>query len=80
MRRPERGASAGAVNEQNRNKREKSLIKTELTEIKGIGSETAQSLLSKLKSVNNIKKASLSELEKIIGNAKAKIVYTYFHS
>jgi excinuclease ABC subunit C len=63
-----------------RSKREKSLIKTELTEIKGIGSSTAQSLLSELKSVNNIKTSSLSELESIIGNAKAKIVYAYFHS
>lgn len=61
-----------------RSKREKAIRKTELTEIKGIGGETAQKLLLKFRSVINIKNASKDELEAVVGKAKAEILIKYF--
>lgn len=63
-----------------RNKRSRETFKTELNEIKGISSKTSETLLLELKSVKNIKEASLDELEKIIGKSKAQLVYNYFHT
>lgn len=62
-----------------RNKRSKGLIKTELSEIKGIGDSTVQSLLSTFRSVKRIKEAKLEELSATIGISKAKIVFDHFH-
>jgi len=62
-----------------RNKRSKGVIKTELNEIKGIGEATAQSLLKEFKSVKRIKELTIAELASSIGNAKAKVVFDYFH-
>ena len=61
-----------------RKKREKGTIKSVLTEIDGIGYSTSQKLLQKFRSVKNIKKVSIEELQKVIGKSKAKIVYEYF--
>ena len=61
-----------------RNKRSRETFKTELNEIKGISDKTAEKLLVELKSVKYIKEASLEDLEKIIGQAKAKLVFEYF--
>jgi excinuclease ABC subunit C len=62
-----------------RKKREKATLKTELTSIPGIGEETAKKLLTDFKSVGKIRKLNLPDLEKSVGQAKAKIVYTYFN-
>ncbi len=62
-----------------RNKRSKGTIKTELEEIKGIGKSIANMLLSHFKSVDNVKQASIIELENVIGKAKAKIIFEHFH-
>ena len=62
-----------------RKKREKGTIKTTLTEIEGIGSNYAQKLLSKFKSVKKIKAASLEELQEVIGKNKGKMVFDFFH-
>lgn len=62
-----------------RNRRDKGTLKSELTEIKGIGTEMAKSLLSHFKSIKKIKEASEESLAAVIGPAKAKIVYAYFH-
>lgn len=62
-----------------RNKRSKAAIKSELSEIESIGYKTAQQLLWKFKSVANIKKASLQELEQVISKKRAKVVYDYFN-
>ncbi len=61
-----------------RNKRSRETFKTELSEIKGISDKTAQKLLTELKSVKEIKEATLAQLTNIIGQAKAKLVYDYF--
>lgn len=62
-----------------RNQRSKSAIVSELLQIEGIGPKTQQDLMKAFKTINKIKETDLSELEKIIGKAKAKIVWEYFH-
>jgi len=61
-----------------RKKREKGTIKTELTEIPGISEKTAEKLLREFKSVKAVKEASLEEIGKITGPAKAKIILEFF--
>jgi excinuclease ABC subunit C len=62
-----------------RKKREKATLKTELTTIPGIGEETAKKLLTDFKSIGKIRKLALEELEKSVGQAKAKVVFEYFN-
>ena len=62
-----------------RNKRSKAAINSALEEIDGIGEKTALELLKNFKSVKRIKEASLEELAKIVGSAKAKKIYINFH-
>ena len=61
-----------------RNRRSKGVVKTELSDIKGIGEKTAEELLRHFKSVKKIKEATQEELEALVGKSKAKIVYSYF--
>ena len=61
-----------------RKKFEKGFIHSELNDIKGIGKQTAEKLMLELKSVKNIKEASIETLEAFVGKAKAKIVWNYF--
>ena len=63
-----------------RKKFEKGFLHSELNDIKGIGKQTAEKLMLELKSVKNIKEADLETLEKIVGKAKAKIVWEYFRN
>lgn len=58
----------------------KGVVKTELTEIKGIGTETAQTLLRRFKSVKQIRNATLADLTEAVGAAKAKLVFDYFQN
>jgi len=62
-----------------KNKRDKSLVKSELEEIKGVGEQTIQTVLTELKSVKKIREASLEDLSTIVGSAKARLIYDYFH-
>ncbi|MDR0437803.1 MAG: excinuclease ABC subunit UvrC [Bacteroidales bacterium] len=61
-----------------RKKHEKGLIKTKLTDIKGIGETLAVKLLHHFHSVKNIRQASFEEIESVVGTAKAKIIQDYF--
>ncbi len=61
-----------------RNRRSKETIVSKLTEIKGIGDETATELLRTFKSVARIKKTSLEDLATVVGPAKATLVVNYF--
>ena len=61
-----------------RSKRQKATIKSILTDIEGIGFATAQALLRKFKSVKNIQKADLEEIQKVVGKAKAEIIQNHF--
>lgn len=61
-----------------RNRRSKRIIKSELTDIKGIGPETAKKLLTKLGSVKGIKNSNVEELTELIGKQKAEILLKHF--
>jgi excinuclease ABC subunit C len=63
-----------------RNRRSKGVVKTELSEIKGIGEKTADELLRHFKSVKKIKEARSEEVEGLIGKAKAKLVFDFFRT
>ena len=62
-----------------RNKRSNAAINSELEGIEGIGQKTVEQLLKNFKSVARIKEASIENLAKSIGRAKAKKVYESFH-
>ncbi len=61
-----------------RERRSKRTITSELLEIKGIGAKVAQKLLTAL-SLDEIKSADESKLAEVIGNAKAKLIFEYYH-
>lgn len=61
-----------------RDKRSKGTFKTELTDIKGIGSATTDLLLKTYKSIKNIKEAEPEALEKLVGKSKTEILLNYF--
>ncbi len=63
-----------------RDQRSKHALHSELDEIKGIGPKTRGELLKGLKSVKKIKEADLETLEKIVGPAKGRIIYDYYHT
>lgn len=57
-----------------RKRRSKNAIGSGLMGIEGIGEKTAQELLKHFKSFKRVKEASLEELEKVVGKAKATVV------
>ncbi|MGV0925256.1 excinuclease ABC subunit UvrC [Empedobacter tilapiae] len=61
-----------------RNRRSKNAYNSVLEEIEGIGPQTIKELLTKFKSVERIKNASLLELTDVIGKSKAKKIKDYF--
>ena len=63
-----------------RSKRSRSIIKTELSEIKGIGENTAQKLLNEFKSVKEISKATFDQLQAVVGKSKAEVILSFFSS
>ena len=63
-----------------RDKRSKHALHSELDDIQGIGPKTRELLLKKLKTVKRIKETDIQQLTEIIGTAKAKIIYDYFHN
>lgn len=64
-----------------RKKRAKSIYKSTIDEIEGIGAKRKKDLLSFFGSAENIKAASLKDLQKVEGISKktAEKVYKYFH-
>ena len=62
-----------------REKRSKHALHSALDDIKGIGPKTREELLKGLKTVKTIREAEISEITAIVGPAKAKIIYDYFH-
>ena len=61
-----------------RNRRSKSAIVSELSQIKGVGPGTEQALLSHFKSVKRICEASLDALADVVGPAKARVIRDHF--
>ncbi|MEY4002386.1 MAG: hypothetical protein RIT07_428 [Bacteroidota bacterium] len=62
-----------------RNRRSKGLVKSNLTDIPGIGPETARMLLKTFKSAAKVGVAGLGELAAVIGEKKASLVHLHFH-
>ena len=62
-----------------RQKRSKSFTTSELNNLKGIGPQTTRTLLSHFKSIKEIKKTQLADLERVVRKSKAEIVYRHFH-
>ncbi len=58
--------------------REKAQIVSVLNGIKGVGEKAETQLLQEFKSVENIKKASLEDLTKVLGAKRANLVFDYF--
>ncbi len=61
-----------------RNQRSRDFIKTELTEIPGIGEKTAQKLLAHFGSLMRVREAEMGEVEKVVGKVAAGKVAAYF--
>lgn len=61
-----------------RHKRSKQALKTDLTEIPGIGAKSAEVLLKHYKSVKRIKEADLNGLILILGQVLGKKVYEFY--
>jgi excinuclease ABC subunit C len=61
-----------------RKKRSKGVIRTGLSDIKGIGPATADELLRYFRSVKRVKEADMEALSALIGPAKAALVRAHF--
>ena len=63
-----------------RDRRSKDAIRSELTDIKGVGMHTTQSLIHHFKTVHAVKEASIEELQQVVNNRMAELVYRHFRS
>lgn len=63
-----------------RDKRSKHALHSALDDIKGIGPNTKDELLKKMKSVKKIKESDIEQLTSIIGSSKAQLIWNHFHS
>jgi excinuclease ABC subunit C len=63
-----------------RGKRSSEMTKSELDKIKGIGIKTKDILLTKIGSIEKIRKCSFTELEKLIGTKKTEIITRYLEN
>lgn len=63
-----------------RNKRSGNFIKSELENIPGIGPKTIEQLLKKYKTIKKLRSVSIDEISSEIGNAKARLLFEYFHA
>lgn len=61
-----------------RSRRDRGTLRTALTEVPGIGEETARTLLKHFKSVTRVKEASVDTLSAVIGRAKAKVIVDFY--
>jgi len=61
-----------------RQKRSGAAINSQLTNIKGVGEETAKLLYREFGSVAQIKESTLEQLQEIVAKDKAKLVYEHF--
>ena len=62
-----------------RQTRSKGTFKNELEAIPGIGERTATDLLKEFRSVKNIKTLTERELTRVVGQAKARVIWEYFN-
>ncbi|MEO6288369.1 MAG: excinuclease ABC subunit UvrC [Ginsengibacter sp.] len=62
-----------------RNQRSRGTFVNELENIKGIGKNTADTLLKKFKSVKKIREISMEDLADVVGKSKASIITDHFN-
>ncbi|MCK6605948.1 MAG: excinuclease ABC subunit UvrC [Ignavibacteriaceae bacterium] len=62
-----------------RSRRDKRTLRTELTDIPGIGEKIAIKLLLEIGSVEKIKDSTPEEIARVIGAKKGEIVYRHYH-
>ncbi len=62
-----------------RDRRSRGQVHSELDDIKGIGEATAKSLMKAFKSVKRIREADEASLSDVVGKAKARLIFQYFH-
>ena len=63
-----------------KDKRSKGTFRTSLTDIPGIGAQTARDLLLRFGSVKQVGLQTLDDLSAAIGPAKARLVYDHLHA
>jgi excinuclease ABC subunit C len=63
-----------------RNKRSKNALKSELTEIDGVGPKTFELLMKQFKSMKRLKESSLESIQAVIGDAKGLMVFEGLNS
>ena len=61
-----------------RNKRSNEFIKSELESISGIGEKTRTALLTRFKSVENLKNQAFREVANEIGDSKARLIFDFY--
>jgi len=61
-----------------RNKRSSEFIKSELESISGIGEKTRTALLTRFKSVENLKNQAFREVAEEIGDSKARLIFDFY--
>jgi excinuclease ABC subunit C len=66
--------------EHHRNRRSKSALTTELETIPGIGEQTVVALMKHFKSVKRIAEADEKDLERVVGNSRAKKIKAHYNS
>ncbi len=59
--------------------RTKSLVQSELSEIDGVGPKIRNKLFLHFQTIDNIKNASVSELESVVGRKTAENIYIFFN-
>ncbi len=60
-------------------KRSKAALSSQLEHIPGIGEKTIELLINHFKSVDNIKKADINDLKKVVGNKRAENIILFFN-
>jgi excinuclease ABC subunit C len=63
-----------------RDRRSKDALRSEITEIPGVGFRTTQQLIFHFKTVKKVKEASLEELGQVVNKKMAKLVFEYFRA
>ena len=61
-----------------RNKRSKSALGNELEQISGVGKQTVVSLLRHFKSAKRVSKATVEDLEMVVGKSRADKIYNFY--
>lgn len=61
-----------------RDRRSKEALRSELTDIPGVGFRTTQQLLFHFKTVKRVKEATIAELEEVVNKKMARLIYDYF--